>query len=154
MRGENMVNKRKHPEYYAFPAVLEQDRNDGGVINVTFPDLENCFTNGATVEEALTEAKEALENVLYWMERDENGIPNPSDIRSIKCVGDQFSSLVVADMGAARRSWENRSVSRTITLPSWMDEMARQSNINFSQELQNAIKEKLQTDRNPKTSCC
>ncbi len=33
-----------------------------------------------------------------------------------------------------------------------MDEMARQSNINFSQELQNAIKEKLQTDRNPQTS--
>jgi len=152
MRGETMVDKRKHQEYYAFPAVLEQDMDDGGVINVTFPDLENCFANGATVEEALTEGKEALENVLYWMERDGKGIPAPSDIRSIKCVGDQFTSLIVADMGAARRSWENRSVSRTITLPSWMDEMARQSNINFSQELQNAIKERLQTDRNPKTA--
>ncbi len=31
-----MVDKRKHPEYYAFPAVLEQDMDDGGVINVTF----------------------------------------------------------------------------------------------------------------------
>ena len=109
------MDKRVRSEIYAFPAIFERDDDDGGIINVTFPDLENCFANGATIEEAMTEAKEALENVLYWMERDGQSIPAPSDIRSISCQGAQFSSLVAADMGAARRSWENRSVNRTIT---------------------------------------
>ena len=144
------MDKRIRPEIYAFPALFERDDDDGGIINVTFPDLENCFANGATIEEAMTEAKEALENVLYWMEKDGQNIPAPSDIRSIPFEGEQFSSLVAADMGAARRAWENRSVSRTITLPGWLDELARQCEINFSQELQNAIKTKLGIHKNPK----
>ena len=144
------MDKRIRPEIYAFPAIFDRDDDDGGIINVTFPDLENCFANGATIEEAMTEAKEALENVLYWMERDEQSIPAPSDIRSISSEGEQFSSLVAADMGAARRSWENRSVSRTITLPGWLDELARQCEINFSQELQSAIKSTLGIHENPK----
>ncbi len=146
------MDKRIRPEIYAFPAIFERDDDDGGIINVTFPDLENCFANGTTVEVAMTEAKEALENVLYWMERDGQNIPAPSDIRSIPCEGEQFSSLVAADMSAARRSWENRSVSRTITLPAWLDELARQGDINFSQELQSAIKSKLGISKNPKTA--
>lgn len=146
------MDKRLRPEIYAFPAIFERDDDDGGIINVIFPDLENCFANGATIEEAMTEAKEALENVLYWMEKDGQSIPSPSDIRSIPFEGGQFLSLVAADMGAARRAWENRSVSRTITLPGWLDELARQGDINFSQELQSAIKSKLGISKNPKTA--
>ena len=146
------MDKRTRPEIYAYPSIFERDDDDGGIINVTFPDLENCFANGATIEEAMTEAKEALENVLYWMERDGQSIPAPSDIRALPCQGAQFSSLVAADMGAARRSWENSSVSRTITLPAWLDELAKQGQIHFSQELQSAIKSKLGISNNPKTA--
>lgn len=130
-------------DVYAFPAVFEIDDDDGGVVNVTFPDIENCFTNADCVEEAAVAAKEALENVLYWTERDGRPIPSPTEIRSIKCSAEQFTSLVTADMRSARRAWENRSVSRTITLPAWLDELARQSNLNFSQVLQQAVKKTL-----------
>ena len=66
---------------------------------------------------SIVEATEALENVLYWMEKDGNSIPKPSDIRNIHFSGDQFTSIIVADMAAARRAWDNRSVSIKIKMP-------------------------------------
>lgn len=120
-----MADKRKHPEVYAFPAIFETDTEDNGRICVSFPDLPNCFSDGVTMEEALIEATEALENVLYWMEKDGNPIPKPSDIRNIHFSGNQFTSIIVADMAAARQAWNNRSVSRIITMPAWLDGLAR-----------------------------
>ena len=145
-----MRDKRIHECVYAFPALFEIDEEDNNRICVSFPDLENCFTDGATVAVALTAAKEALENVLYWMERQQQPIPNPSDIRSLKTEKGQFTSLVAADMASARRAWENRSISRTITLPAWLDELARKNNINVSQTLQQALKVQFGVEQNAK----
>lgn len=147
-----MADKRKHPEVYAFPAIFETDTEDNGRICVSFPDLPNCFSDGVTMEEALIEATEALENVLYWMEKDGNPIPKPSDIRNIHFSGNQFTSIIVADMAAARRAWDNRSVSRTITMPAWLDELAREGDINVSQVLQQTIKNILGVNHNAKTA--
>ena len=145
-----MADNRKNLELYAFPAIFEADVEDGGQICVSFPDLPSCFSNGKTVAEALTEATEALENVLYWMENDGNPIPEPSDIRSIHCSGNQFTSLIVTDMAAARRAWDNRSVSRTVTMPAWLDELARKEEINVSQILQQSIKKLLGVNQSAK----
>ena len=84
------------------------------------------------------------------MERQQQPIPNPSDIRSLKTEKGQFTSLVAADMASARRAWENRSISRTITLPAWLDELARKNNINVSQTLQQALKVQFGVEQNAK----
>lgn len=132
--------------YYAFPALFEADHEDGGVINFEFPDLDSCFGNAPTLEEALVEAREALENVLVWMERDNLSIPEPTDTSTLSLERGQILSLVVADMKSARRSWSERSVNRTVTLPGWLDEKGRQANINFSALLQRELKKSLGID--------
>lgn len=38
---------------------------------------------------------------------------------------------------------DNRAVKKTLTIPSWLNDLAIENNINFSQTLQEAIKEKL-----------
>lgn len=139
-----------YQDYYSFPAVLEVDHEDNDVVNVSFPDLETCFSNGDTLEEALINAKEALENVLYWCEKDGIEIPRPTDMKAIKTSGDEMVTLVVADMKQARRLWDERSVNRTVTLPAWLDELARIKNVNSSQLLQKALKNLLGVKTNPK----
>lgn len=42
---------------FVYPAVFKKD--SAGIIHVTFPDLEGCCAQGATMEEAVEQAKEA-----------------------------------------------------------------------------------------------
>lgn len=134
-----MTDKRKKTEVYAFPAVFTIDSSDDNAVLVRFPDMDNCFADGDTVGEALIEAREALGNVLYWMEKDGLEIPTPSDIRDIKPEDGSFVSLIEANMPEVRKSWDTRSVSRTVTLPAWLDSKAKTAQVNFSQELQKAL---------------
>ena len=147
-----MADRRKKSEYYAFPAIFEVDHNDDDRICVEFPDLPNCFSDAKTIAEAVKNATEALENVLYWMEKDGNPIPKPSDIQAVECSIEQFKSLIVADMASARRAWNERSISRTVTMPAWLDELARVKKINVSKEVQDAIKAALGISANTRSA--
>lgn len=128
---------------YAFPAILSVDHEDNDAVLVSFPDLENCFADGDNTAEALEEAREALGNVLYWMEKDGHAIPNPTDINEIEAPEGAIKSLVAVDMTSVRKEWSRRSVNRTVTLPAWLDERAKKEQLNFSQLLQQALKDAL-----------
>ena len=138
------MNKK---DMYAFPAVLTIDHEDNDAVLVSFPDLDNCFADGNDFADALEEAREALGNVLYWMEKDGKPIPESSDIRTIEVHNDSIKTLVAVDMIEFRRAWDTRSVNRTVTLPAWLDEMAKKEQVNFSQALQQALKNKLGIDQ-------
>ena len=128
---------------YAFPAVLTVDHDDNNAVIVSFPDLENCFSDGNDAAEALENAREALGNVLYWMEKDGHPIPEPTDINTLDVPAEAIKSLVSVDMAQVRKEWNTRSVSRTVTLPAWLDEKAKREQVNFSQVLQQALKDML-----------
>ena len=42
---------------FVYPAVFKKDSS--GIIQVTFPDLDGCHAQGATMEDAVDQAKEA-----------------------------------------------------------------------------------------------
>ena len=51
-------------------------------------------------------------------------------------------------MPSIRNAHINKSVSRTVTLPAWLNAIALEHNINFSQVLQNALMEYLGVSNN------
>ena len=97
---------------YIFPAIFKEDFfDDNKTIYVSFPDLENCFSDGINLQDAILNAKEALGNVLYWMERDGNKIPTPSDIRDISINEEnEIKTLIYVDMANVRDEWKNKKV--------------------------------------------
>jgi antitoxin HicB len=60
-----------------FPVKLTLDKISGGYV-VTFPDIPEAITQGETVEEALTMAKEALETAIDFYFEDKRAVPSPS----------------------------------------------------------------------------
>lgn len=94
-------------KHYEFPAVLTISCEDD-TIYVDFPDLENCFSEGKDINKAIKHAKEALGNVLYWMEKDGNRIPEPSDICDIRIKDHQLKVTISVDMIKVRRSWQKK----------------------------------------------
>jgi antitoxin HicB len=60
-----------------FPVKLTLDKISGGYV-VTFSDIPEAITQGETVEEALTMAKEALETAIDFYFEDKRAVPSPS----------------------------------------------------------------------------
>jgi predicted RNase H-like HicB family nuclease len=61
-----------------FPVILEPDETGGFV--VTCPLLPGCFSQGETVEEALTNIREAIQLCLEEMAMRGETIPDPSKV--------------------------------------------------------------------------
>jgi predicted RNase H-like HicB family nuclease len=130
---------------YMFPAVFSRD--DSGAYNVEFPDLEGCYTFGQNISDAMDMASDALCFYLYEAEESETDIPLPTDIETIPCENGMFTSLVKVDTMEYRRFYENKAVKKTLTIPSWLNDMAMRNNINFSETLQSALKKELNVTR-------
>lgn len=130
---------------YVYPAVFTKN---GEFYEVNFPDLESCYTQGETLEEAFEMASDILCLTLYNLEEKKAQIPATSDIKSIRTNENEFVSLVSCDTIEYRQFYDNKAVKKTLTIPSWLNTMSEREGINFSAVLQNALKKELRiTDR-------
>lgn len=125
---------------YIFPAIL--DFADDG-ISIEFPDLPGCLPCAHSQEEALKNAREAMGLHLYGMEDDNDPIPEPSEISNIELEPNQKVILVDVWMPVVRDRLNNKSVNRTVTVPAWLNRMAMDAKINFSQALQDTLRSRL-----------
>ena len=122
---------------YVYPALFAKEDES---ILVTFPDLEDTFTDGATMQEAFDNAEDVL-NLMLWNREEENAdIPLPSSPEEIIVPQGTMLVMIKADTLAYRKLHDQKTIRRSITLPSWLDTIAREHNINFSQLMQNAIR--------------
>ena len=116
-------------------------------MHVTFPDLPGCVTFGKDEDEAIRMAREALAMHLYGMEQDNDEIPAPSGLKLLaekEALGaNEIFFLVEAFMPAFRERQSRRFVKKTLSIPYWMNAEAERQGINFSQTLQQAIKQQL-----------
>lgn len=117
-----------------YPAVFHYDE---GSYWVEFPDLEGCFSDGETIEEAAVNAAEALGGYLCSLMDRGLEIPTASSINDIKEPESGFRSIVTADPYAFKKN--TKAVKKTLTIPQWLNDEAEQHNINFSQVLQKAL---------------
>lgn len=130
----------KKPDRYFFPAVFTYE--PGQEIAVLFPDLD-VATCGTDDDDALLSARELLGLTLYGLEEDGEPIPSPTPLSDVRMAANERPVLVDVYMPSIRMAEVNRSVNRTVTLPAWLNAAALEKNINFSQVLQEALREKL-----------
>ena len=129
------------PNYYKYPAIFSPD---GDLWTAVFPDIENCFTSAATLEEAIFEAQSVLEDCMYFRETQKDEIPTPTPLSDIPCPFGGLVQIVVAFMPPIRKAWSCKAVKKTLTIPAWMEEeLKKHSDVNVSLLLQETLKEKL-----------
>lgn len=128
---------------YIYPAVFTYE-NPG--YSVRFPDIQGCYTCGDNLEDAMFMAEDALAIMLYEKETNvnfNNRVDSPSDINNIEHKPNEFVSLVKCDTDVYRRLHKNRIIKKTLTIPEWLNDLGIRNGINFSQVLQEALREKL-----------
>jgi len=123
-----------------FPAIFTFD---GKYYNVDFIDLDGCSTFGDSIQNAYLMAQDAMGLYLD----DLTNFPRPTlDISTISLKSNQFVSFIGIDMDEYRKKFNNKSIKKTLTIPEWLNYLSEKNNINFSQVLQEALKEKLGID--------
>ena len=132
-------------ETYSFPAVLYYDE-DG--ISIEFPDLPGCLPCADTTEEAVKNAREALGLHLWGMEKDNDEIPEPTDITKLTLEKNSIPLLVDVFMPPIRERLNNKYVKKTLSVPAWLNAEAEKQGVNFSQILQNGLKSYLHIENN------
>lgn len=124
-----------------YPAVFQPEAEGG--YTVTFPDLEGAVTYGADMEEAYKMATEVLGMTLVHFDETKKEIPAPSAANTIALENNQFTAVVAFNLLEYRKRYDSKAVSKNCTIPSWMNTLAMEQNINFSQVLQEALTERL-----------
>lgn len=130
----------KKPERYFYPAVFTYE--EGQEIAVEFPDL-NVATSGENDNDALLSARELLGCVIFGLEEDGEELPSPTSLSAMELQANERAVLIDVYMPSIRSAHINKSVNRTVTLPAWLNTVALEHNINFSQVLQDALKAQL-----------
>ena len=130
--------KKSDRSFYPAKFIYEPDQE----IAVVFPDL-GVATSGTDDDDAFLSARELLGCVMYGLEEDGEEIPSPTPLQQIQTEANERAVLIDAYMPTIRMAHSNRSVNRTVTLPAWLNAAAQELNVNFSQVLQEALKERL-----------
>ena len=130
----------KKPERYFYPAVFTYEPDQE--IAVVFPDLD-VATSGTDEDDALLSARELLGVTMQGLEEDGEPIPTPTPLPDVAVRENERVVLVDVYMPSIRMAQVHRSVSRTVTLPAWLNSAALERNVNFSQVLQEALKRQL-----------
>ena len=133
-------------DVYTFPAIFNY-ADDG--ISIKFPDLPGCLSCADDNDEAVYMATDALSLRLFSDEQDNTPIPEPSDVLEIKkqLKPNQIVSLIRISMPAVRARFNDKAMSKTVTVPAWLLHEGKEAEINFSQTLQDALMKKLGIQR-------
>ncbi|MDR2523678.1 MAG: type II toxin-antitoxin system HicB family antitoxin [Synergistaceae bacterium] len=137
---------------YTYPALFAYEEGSDG-IGVVFPDFPGCVSHGENEEHAMKGAQEALALHLWAMERDGGDIPEPSalknlDYKEYEAPGVQLAAVLVnVWMALFREEMDNKSVTRAVTLPHWLDMRAKEAKLNYSQTLQDGLMARLGLER-------
>lgn len=130
----------KSQDRYFYPAVFTYE--PGCEIAVTFPDL-GVATSGVDEPDALMSARDLLGIVILGMEQDGEELPEPTHVNAVKAEDNELAMLVDVCMPSVRMVNVDKAVTRSVTLPAWLDALAVENGIDCSQVLQEGLRQRL-----------
>ena len=127
-----------------YPALFHKAEEGG--FWISFPDFPECFTEGDDITQAYEMAVEALGLAVTSRKKEKEEIPAPTEIDKLS-LEEGILVIVEFDMLEYQKKHNSRAVKKTLSIPAWLNEEATAMGVNFSQVLQEALKEKINADK-------
>jgi predicted RNase H-like HicB family nuclease len=125
---------------YTYPAIVVE--NEVGGKDITFPDFDNAITCATKDEEIVEMAQDYLVLLIDEYETTGKELPKPgaSDYEMKEGM-----SLIYINvwMPYHRTKIKEVYVKKTLTIPLWLDILAKKNDVNFSATLVKGLKEEL-----------
>ncbi len=126
---------------YTYPVLL--DKSEEGIINIYFPDFENMVTCIEEGGDYVNEAQDYLAMVIADYEECGKVLPESSMAEKIELKNRYILLYINIWMPYHRSKIKETYVKKTLTIPVWLDELAKSNNLNFSATLVKGLKEAL-----------
>ena len=117
-----------------YPAIFHPEETG---YSVEIPDIEGCFTQGDTMDEAVRMAQDAIGLML----EDQQICPKPSLPSALSVDPGDFVVMIPFDMVEYQKQF--KPVKKTLSIPVWLNDAAEAAHINFSGVLQEGLKSEL-----------
>jgi predicted RNase H-like HicB family nuclease len=130
---------------FSYPACFYPFEEDGGGFVVVFPDLPGCTTGGETIQEALYMANDAACGWILTALEEGETLPKPTDYRKVKAdeYENGFVSLMPLDVDEYSKKFGSEDISKSCSIPLWLNTLAENKNLNFSTILQKGLQQEL-----------
>ena len=131
-----------------YPAVITKE---DGIYYSCLVDFDKCedgsinyyATFGDNMEKAVSNLRETLGLHLADLLDVRKNFPEPSRVEDIKLKKNQYLYIISVDPVYEVAKVTNALKKKTLTIPVWLDILAQEKNLNFSQILQKALKKEL-----------
>lgn len=126
-----------------YPVIFSEFNDDGHYFTVTSPNIEGMVTQGDTRAKAATEAIDAIATML-----DGAAYPEPQDLSGWALNDNESIVYITVDMAQWYREkakWQHaKTVRRTITVPEYLNDLAKERHVNVSRIATEALERELQ----------
>ena len=131
-----------------YPAVVTKEDGVYYIGLVDFDRLEDGNINyyatySEDLEKVSTTIRESLALYLADLLDMKKEFPEPSKLEDIKLKENQFIQVISVDPVYEAAKVTNVLKKKTVNIPAWLDIVAQEKKINFSQLLQKALKKEL-----------
>ena len=126
-------------ENFVFPAIMSEEEDQ--MVTISFPTLGDVATCVEKNDDVIGAAQELL--ALTLIDYIDSNQPLPEAIDTPAVIGQGKLVYVHVWLPYFRSKTREVYVKKTLTIPAWLDILAKQNDINFSSTLTDAIKHKL-----------
>ena len=127
----------KKQDSVTYLAIFSKESDGGYSIDV--PAIEGAYTCSDTFEEGIANAQEVIGLCLYDEENEKIEYPNDIDLSLIHIS----ETMIDIDMDDYIRRTSAKTIKKTVTIPSYLNEMAKEYGVNFSRVLTEGLKKEL-----------
>lgn len=124
----------------AYPILITKDETSPQPYLVYIPDFKSN-TSGISLVNVIEIARNAISE--EGLAKQDLGLPIPEPNLNIRPKQNEILSLVDIDLAKYRRLTDSRTIKKTVTIPSYLNEIGTEKGINFSLVLTDALKKKL-----------
>ena len=145
--------------FVVYPAIFIKENSS---YTLLFPDFDGA-TCGENLEEAYYMATDFLGIRLLDYFQENKEFPKATELKTIniedyvkdlvdsdielkETIENSFKTLIGFDFQKYLKEVNVKSIRKNVTIPSWLNEVAKRNNINFSKVLQEALEKELEIE--------
>ena len=141
-----MITKNLNKDIYIYPIIIEYDKEEKSDFKyfIDIPDFDG-FTQATSLEEGIQMARDYIGNAMIELEESKKDFPifELDSINNISKNNKGFVTSVDIDFKKFKAASDNRTIKKTLTIPNYLNVLAIEKNINFSELLTNSLKHEL-----------
>lgn len=125
-----------------YPAIMYREKGEDKIY-IRFPGFPELCAYGDTQREAVRQAQKALAMLLIAWDEEKAEPPEPVGEADIALEVGEWLIYIHVWLPYFRSAVKEVYVKKSVTIPKWLDELARGKELNFSAALVRGLKEEL-----------